>query len=335
MGIQPGLARFHDSDDYIAIFRAYMQPSSKTAPVKLFDMFDASTRKMKTMKGYGFSENLLIKTSVPNFYVGMYEPQNQPTSSTYGFSLGVKSGKDEAGAELSINYSVTHSDLDVIDRCVPNEKVYRMEYDYTPDYYIPFADNGYVRRISNQAGMIAFDSGKSTISLSITCQAKFGAATTSSANALSITHRTWSEYDTWNFKFSVPKLIKEPSQSALRFTERVYFNLLGREPDYSGLQYWALELTKKTISGGELVIKFANEREFRNSNVSNEEFVLRMYQTFMDRSPSTKDSGFQYWVNELKSKRRTRSDVMIEFNNSLEFQNLSKKYGILYRWIYK
>ncbi|MBR3057223.1 MAG: DUF4214 domain-containing protein [Clostridiales bacterium] len=115
------------------------------------------------------------------------------------------------------------------------------------------------------------------------------------------------------------------SANANSFATRLYTCCLNRDPEAGGLKYWGLALTNHEKSGYEAAQFFFTSDEFKNLKTSNEEYVTRLYTTFMDRDPET--DGFNYWVGELKNGE-SRDDVLVSFAESEEFTNICKTYGI-------
>jgi len=118
---------------------------------------------------------------------------------------------------------------------------------------------------------------------------------------------------------------ERPSAKAKEFASRLYTACLGREADQGGLLYWALALTNLERTGAGAALEFFTSPEFINLNTSNEEFVTRVYRTFMGREPEK--AGFDYWVGELE-KGADRISVMAGFAQSPEFTELCRSYGI-------
>ena len=115
------------------------------------------------------------------------------------------------------------------------------------------------------------------------------------------------------------------SSNAIGFATRLYTCCLNRDPEEKGLKYWSLALTNLEQTGAEAAKLFFTSTEFKNQFTSNEEFITRLYTTFMDREPE--NAGFNYWVGELE-KGVLRVDVLASFAQSKEFTNICKSYGI-------
>jgi len=109
------------------------------------------------------------------------------------------------------------------------------------------------------------------------------------------------------------------------FVSRLYRKMLHRTYDKAGLDYWVGEL-----SGGKSAIDVAEQfffsDDFRDANLSNEEFVTRMYNTFLDRAPD--EEGLKYWVGLMEDKKFTRLLVLYGFAFSEEFKGLADEAGI-------
>ncbi len=115
------------------------------------------------------------------------------------------------------------------------------------------------------------------------------------------------------------------SKNATNFATRLYTCCLGRDPEAGGLKYWSLALTNLEQTGSSAAKQFFDSTEFKNLGTSDEEYVTRLYKTFMDRDPEA--SGFKYWVGLLKSGT-SRYEVLKAFSQTPEFTNICKKYGI-------
>ena len=109
-----------------------------------------------------------------------------------------------------------------------------------------------------------------------------------------------------------------------KFAERLYTTCLGRASEPSGKAYWISQLMNGK-TGAEVAYGFFFSAEFKNHNFDDEEFVTRLYRTFMDREPDQK--GLSFWLLYLKSGK-TRVDVFNGFINSTEWADACLKAGI-------
>ncbi len=99
---------------------------------------------------------------------------------------------------------------------------------------------------------------------------------------------------------------------------RLYLAYFEREPDLTGLQYWAGEVA----SGTRLEIVsdvFADSAEFRSryGQLNNADFVDLVYENVLGRLPDRAGNG--YWVDQLR-RGLTRGDLMVGFSESAEFR---------------
>ena len=121
---------------------------------------------------------------------------------------------------------------------------------------------------------------------------------------------------------------EEPSQEYKdieAFVYRLYTNVLGREPEDSGLEYWTERLYSKEITGAEAAWGFIFTPEFENKNIDNETYVNILYNTCLDRDADA--DGLDYWVNYLNN-HLSREFVLRGFIESREFSNICSTYGI-------
>jgi hypothetical protein len=102
-----------------------------------------------------------------------------------------------------------------------------------------------------------------------------------------------------------------------------YLNILDREPDTSGLNYWAAEIDKiinlgiYVGEGFQALARFHfNSPEYLNIDKNDTEFLTDIYETFLQRPPD--QTGLDYWRNQLNAGL-TRNMVITQFANSPEF----------------
>lgn len=118
---------------------------------------------------------------------------------------------------------------------------------------------------------------------------------------------------------------RSKNASLTGFVSRMYTVALGREYDVNGLN----DHTGNYLSGAKdaegIAYDFIFSIEFRNKNLSNEQFVECMYLTFFDRPYD--DGGKADWLSRM-AQGSTREDVFRGFTGSQEFKNLVAKFGI-------
>ena len=117
-----------------------------------------------------------------------------------------------------------------------------------------------------------------------------------------------------------------PSKNAVKFATRLYTCCLGRDPEAEGLEYWALALTNLDATGYQAASLFFTLPEFLGLNTTNEEYLRRLYTTFMGRDPE--EEGFNYWLSMLNGGT-DRNEVMRAFAGCAEFQEICNQYGIV------
>ena len=116
------------------------------------------------------------------------------------------------------------------------------------------------------------------------------------------------------------------SKNATRFATRLYTCCLGREPEKNGLAYWSLALTNLEQTGCSSAKLFFTSEEFVNFHLSDKEYLLRLYTTFMDRQPEGNE--LSYWLRQLENGTFDRYSVLRFFGESPEFRLICKAYGI-------
>ena len=124
----------------------------------------------------------------------------------------------------------------------------------------------------------------------------------------------------------VPNVEVEPSQGTVDFCTRLYTTCLGRAADSNGLMAWARQLANQRDTGTGAARGFFFSSEFTGQNVSNGEYVTRLYRTFMGREPD--EAGYNAWVAQLDSGI-SREEVFEGFAQSPEFTRICASYGII------
>ena len=116
------------------------------------------------------------------------------------------------------------------------------------------------------------------------------------------------------------------SKNAIHFATRLYTCCLGRAPEEGGLKYWSLALTNLEQTGCSAAKEFFTSEEFVSFKLKDDEYIRRLYTTFMDREPDA--SEVAYWAGEITKGTQTRASVLAFFGQSEEFTKICKKYGI-------
>ena len=123
-----------------------------------------------------------------------------------------------------------------------------------------------------------------------------------------------------------PNINIQPSAEVESFARRLYTTCLGRDADIGGLNNWAAQLANMQISGSQAAHGFFFSEEFIAHGFSNEEYVNRLYRTFMGREADP--AGFADWVGQLNSGV-SRESVFQGFAGSQEWAGICAEYGIL------
>ena len=111
----------------------------------------------------------------------------------------------------------------------------------------------------------------------------------------------------------------------VQFVERMYTECLGRSAESGGLKYWSEGLCKHTQTAKSLLHNFFLSQEMKNKNLSNEEYVRRIYKAMLNRSPDS--GGLKYWKERL-DKGESPTVVINSFIDSSEFKKICDDYGI-------
>lgn len=106
---------------------------------------------------------------------------------------------------------------------------------------------------------------------------------------------------------------------------RMYTKCLKRDGETLGVEDWAHRINAKVMNPETVAKNFFSSQEFINKNLSNEDYVETLYETFMDRASDP--AGKADWVNKLNSGV-SRQTVLEGFSRSTEFSNIMKSFGL-------
>ncbi len=109
------------------------------------------------------------------------------------------------------------------------------------------------------------------------------------------------------------------------FVSRCYQYALNRSADEGGLNHWAGILLNQIMTPQEVSYEFLFSEECRNMNLSDEEFIHRLYRLYMDRDAD--EGGLEYWISQLVGGV-TRETAAQGFANSPEFSSIVQNYGL-------
>ena len=116
------------------------------------------------------------------------------------------------------------------------------------------------------------------------------------------------------------------SANATAFATRLYTECLGREPEEGGLNFWSLSLTNQERTGTQAAKEFFYSEEFISKGLSDDDYVTRLYKTFMGREPEA--DGKAHWLNQLNSGAMNRDRVFDFFSTCEEFTGICNQYAI-------
>lgn len=111
-------------------------------------------------------------------------------------------------------------------------------------------------------------------------------------------------------------------QSNVADVVKLYYLVFDRIPDQSGLTYWVNQ-KQQGMSLSDISTAFATSDEFSQrygSGLSDNDFIDQLYQNAFSRSPDI--NGKSWWLSKLSSGT-ARSELLISFSSSDEFNNLS------------
>jgi hypothetical protein len=102
-----------------------------------------------------------------------------------------------------------------------------------------------------------------------------------------------------------------------QFVTLVYQNVLGRQPDASGLAFWTGQLDSAAIDRGSMMTQFSESAEYRGL-IDHEVYVTMAYMGMLRRAPDS--GGFTYWVGYMDSGN-SGTALVASFVGSAEYHN--------------
>ena len=130
---------------------------------------------------------------------------------------------------------------------------------------------------------------------------------------------TCAEYGIRSGGTTKPTINIEPSEKTYAFVKRIYTKAFEREAESEGCEYWANELSNFKQTGEQVGLFFFTCDEMNGYNLSNTEFIKRVYRTFMDREGEAE--GVAFWVGKLDAGE-SRASVVLQICRCDEFVNL-------------
>lgn len=122
----------------------------------------------------------------------------------------------------------------------------------------------------------------------------------------------------------------KPNDACIAFVKSLYANVMGREADSTGLDFWANELSNHRRSGSQVVLEFIESDEFEKKSASDKDFLTGIYKAFMGREPD--QEGYAFWLDLLEGGM-SRKYVLSVFCVTEEFQKICKDIGATYSGI--
>lgn len=118
---------------------------------------------------------------------------------------------------------------------------------------------------------------------------------------------------------------KVAGEGTKQFVSRLYDKVLNRGSDSEGIAYWTQCITSGQRTPMEVAKHFFLSEEYASKNVSDKEYVITLYQTFMGREPD--QEGLNYWVSRLQNGA-TREEALEGFAYSPEFEEIVKSFNL-------
>lgn len=109
------------------------------------------------------------------------------------------------------------------------------------------------------------------------------------------------------------------------FVTRLYENVLGRQPETDGKNYWTSELLNQRKTGASAGYYFVFSAEYKQRNTSDSEFVEMLYIVFLNRGSDAEGKAF--WLDTLQ-QGMSREYVFRCFAHSQEYTQICNSYGI-------
>ena len=108
------------------------------------------------------------------------------------------------------------------------------------------------------------------------------------------------------------------------YVNSLYKNVMGREADTAGQQYWTDQLSSGAQKTQDVLDQFAASKEFQNLYSSNpNQAVSNLYQTALGRAPE--QAGLDYWTQQAKGGYNSQnplaaSQLLDQFQTANEYQ---------------
>lgn len=107
--------------------------------------------------------------------------------------------------------------------------------------------------------------------------------------------------------------------------DRLYEKALKRPSESDGRQYYIEQISTRKITAEQAAKNFFFSPEFEGFKTSDQEYIERLYLTFMGRA--SEPDGMHYWLNKMRGGM-TREQVLSSFAASQEFKKIMEGFGI-------
>ena len=109
------------------------------------------------------------------------------------------------------------------------------------------------------------------------------------------------------------------------FVHNIYRIALNRTPDQAGYEFWTNSLRSQDWAGRQVLNNLLDTPEFKELNLTAEEFVERMYNVINGRESDSE--GFAYWVNRYNEVLQYKIDNCTLHENCGASQDANKHIG--------
>ncbi len=124
-------------------------------------------------------------------------------------------------------------------------------------------------------------------------------------------------------RINLDSITIEEGPPARELVEKFYSGCYGSSPDEETLDYWVAEIESGNASFDDMFKDFILDEEFKNKNLSDEEYVNLLYGLLLNREADK--NGLNYWLNEL-NEEKDRDIILYDFLNSFEYRGLCRRY---------
>lgn len=118
---------------------------------------------------------------------------------------------------------------------------------------------------------------------------------------------------------------RDQNPNLTAYVNRMYVCALGRQGEEDGLNHWCRTITQKVRTPEQVAEAFILSAEFKQKNLSDEEYVKVLYRTFLGREYDSE--GLAHWIGEL-NRGCSRENILHRFATSKEFKGIQEKFGV-------